>query len=387
MKLRQIAILNYQIKKTQIMKVKTAYSQKATVNEIVADIKIQLGSFDAKLIQLYASSNFQPKKISAEMQKAFPGIPMMGCTTAGEIVTGKMLDNSVVAMAFSSEIIQDCKIEVLPNILKDEKAVDTAFDSFSQYYHDSMANLDSRKYVGFVLIDGLSRKEEKINERIGDLTNITFIGGSAGDDSHFKKTYIFANGKTYENAAVLALIKCNTAFDFLKTQSFVATPEKMTITKVDEPNRTIIEINHKPAVDEYARLVGKDKQHITEAFFSNPLGLGSKDDIFVRSPQKVEGSHIVFYCSIKEGMELILLKATDIVEDTQRTLNEKRERLGGISAIVNFHCILRTIELKAEHKTGAYGEIFKDIPTVGFSTYGESYIGHINQTSTMVLFK
>ena len=33
-----------------------------------------------------------------------------------------------------------------------------------------------------------------------------------------------------------------------------------------------------------------------------------------------------------------------------------------------------------------YGRIFAQYPTIGFSTCGESYIGHMNQTSTMVLF-
>ena len=34
-----------------------------------------------------------------------------------------------------------------------------------------------------------------------------------------------------------------------------------------------------------------------------------------------------------------------------------------------------------------YGEIFKDVPTIGFSTYGEQFIGHMNQTSAMLVFK
>ena len=34
----------------------------------------------------------------------------------------------------------------------------------------------------------------------------------------------------------------------------------------------------------------------------------------------------------------------------------------------------------------AYGELFSKTPTVGFSTYGEAYLGHINQTSTILIF-
>ena len=60
---------------------------------------------------------------------------------------------------------------------------------------------------------------------------------------------------------------------------------------------------------------------------------------------------------------------------------------GEVAALLNFHCILRTLELENRGQTGAYGEIFTGVPTVGFSTYGEALIGHINQTSTMVSFR
>ncbi len=61
--------------------------------------------------------------------------------------------------------------------------------------------------------------------------------------------------------------------------------------------------------------------------------------------------------------------------------------MGQISGIIDFHCILGTLELRQKGQTDAYGQIFAAIPAIGFSTYGEEYIGNINQTSTMLVFK
>ncbi len=368
------------------MKACTAYSTKKTVREIVADIRNQLGDFNARLIQFYATSMVDPKQISLEMKKAFPAVPMIGCSTAGEIVTGKMLDQSVVVMAFGDEIVADCKIEILTGISQLKDQVDVAFDSFGRYYKQHMAELNTQEYVGLVLIDGLSIQEERINERIGDLTNITFIGGSAGDDLAFQKTYIYVNGQAYTDAAVLVVIKSSAKFDVIKTQSFRATAKKARITKADEQSRKVIEINNQPAVQGYAELLGKREDEVSAAFFSSPLGLEFENDYYVRSPQKADGDSIVFYCAIKEGMELSLLQSTDIVTDTRQAIDDKLKEFGAISAIVNFNCILRTVELKQKRQTEAYGGLFKDTPTIGFSTYGESYIGHINQTATMLVF-
>ncbi len=368
------------------MKVKTAYSQKSKIEAVIADIKQQIGTFDARFIQFFSSTKIDPEKISPAMQSAFPKVPMLGCSTSGEIITSKMLDDSIVVMAFGPEIIGECKVEVLQNIDHDSMAVDKAFVSLAGYFKSPMQNLDPDKYLGIVLIDGLSGMEEKINERIGDLTNISFVGGSAGDDLKFNRTFVFANGKAYSNAAVIALIKSKTRFEVLKTQSFVASKKKAVITKADESKRAVLELNNKPANMEYARLVGIKTEKLVDAFATNPLGLVFEKEIYVRSPQRVEDNKVYFYCGIKEGMELSLLEATDIVSDTRKAVEVRLKKAGKLSAIVNFNCILRTLELKAKKQTDDYGQIFSSIPTIGFSTYGESYIGHINQTSVMLLF-
>nr|WP_321452552.1 FIST N-terminal domain-containing protein [uncultured Carboxylicivirga sp.] len=369
------------------MKVQIAYSQHTDIENIVADLKNQIDGFDTKLIQFFASSNINPEKISEKLYDAYGNVPIMGCTTSGEILSGKILDNSIVMMAMGSEIVDDCKIEVLTNIQSNILSVEKAFASFESYFGTKVSDLDTEKYVGLVLIDGLSGQEEKINERIGDLTNVSFIGGSAGDDLKFEQTHVFANGKAYSNAAVIALLKCNTEFDILKTQSFKTTNQKVEVTKADELTRTIIELNGRPAVEEYTALVGVDKANVAAAFARKPVGLVAGDDFFVRSPQKTDGNNLVFYCSVKEGMKLDVLESQDIVEDTQKDLKAKMAEFGSVSAILNINCILRTLELKEKKQTDAYAELFENVPTIGFSSYGESYIGHINQTAVMLLFK
>ncbi len=371
------------------MKVKTAYSQKHNIQDIITDIKEQIGTFSAKLIQFYSSSSIDSTKISEAIYKAFNNTPCIGATTAGEIFSGKMLDKSIVVMALGDQVVQDCKIEVLENINQGTQVVDDAFESFEQYFGVNASNFDPRKYVGIALVDGLSNQEEKIYERIGDLTNMNFVGGSAADEYSFGKTYVYANGKAYNNAAVIAIIKSNTEFSILKTQSFKGTGQKVKITDVDEEKRIVHRINNNNAKEEYFKLINEDDDIVnTEISFKYALGLKiGENDYLVRSPFKIIDNSILFACSLMKGVEYEIVKSQNIVEITQKDLQDTIRKMNNeVSAIVCFNCGFRQLELKENNQLDDYGKIFKDIPTAGFNCYGEYYIGHINQSAVMLLF-
>ncbi|MCE5286780.1 MAG: FIST C-terminal domain-containing protein [Pelosinus sp.] len=362
-----------------------AYSLQKEVTAAVSEISGQLMDVQPKMIIYFASSLYQPQAMAAAMQAAFPEAAIFGCTTAGEIVSGRMLDGSVVAMAFSSAIIEDVVVETVPNIKASSDSA-LVFSSFESYYQAPLQELDPEKHVGIVLFDGLSMAEERLMEKIGDCTNITFIGGSAGDDLKFAATYVCANGKAYTDAAVLALIKPACRFDIIKTQSFRSMGIKLTATKVDEASRTVFEFNGKSAVVAYAEAIGQSIGALSEYFINHPLGLMAGGEPFVRSPQRIKDDSIVFYCNMREGMELEVLEATQIVEETRRVVENKEAEIGSLRALINFNCILRTIQLKSQGMTAAYGSTFAKVPTIGFSTYGEAYIGHVNQTATILVF-
>jgi hypothetical protein len=368
------------------MSVKIAFSSNPDIIQAIQEVKKNIGSSDSRLIVYFSSMIYNQSELAKAIKEAFIEADVIGCSTAGELISGKMLNNSVVVMSLDSASIKDVKVEVIEN-LKENPDPLASFDSFEKYFGQAVSKLDFKKYYGLVLIDGLSNSEETLMERIGTKTSVHFIGGSAGDDLQFKETYVYANGKVYSNAAVLVLVKSNTEFDILKTQSFSTLSKTFVATKVNEEQREVLELDGVDAVEKYASAINKSKEDVPASFMTYPLGVMIDDEPFVRSPQQLSGNGIKFYCNIAEGTELTLLESKDIVEDTKKAVQKKLREFGNISGLINFNCILRTLELKAKNEEDAYGMIFKDIPTIGFSTYGEEYIGHINQTSVMLVLK
>lgn len=370
--------------------IKSVLSTKSNEKDAVSDIENQLYGFGIKLVVFFASSIFDQERLSNLMQEAFKDCIVFGCSTAGEIVNNELLKNSVVAMAFNSNIISDVKVEVVEQ-MKEDLSLEAAFISFERYFNESSYTMDATRYIGIVLIDGVSMKEEKVMDQIGNRTNVNFIGGSAGDDLKFTETFVCANGKAYTDSTILVLLKMNDQAEFgiIKTQSFKALDHVFIANKVREETREVIEFNNRPAIFAYADAVGAASVEETPKYFTtNPVGLViGENEIFVRSPRQKIGTNIKFYCNILEGMEVRLLESTNIIEDTKNALEKKIKEFGRIEGIINFNCIERTLELEKKNLVKQYGELFSDIPTIGFSTYGEEYIGHINQTATMLVFK
>ncbi len=324
------------------MSIKTAYSTNPTVGDAAHEIAAEIKESDPRVVLLFSSTKYEPAAISAKVQAAFSNAIVIGGTTAGELVTGKMLKNSVVAMGIGSDIIEDAAVETVMAI-KSENHVPEAFAAFEKHFNLKMVDMDPAKYVGLIIVDGMQGAEEKLMDKIGDLTNITFIGGSAGDDLAFKQTFVFANGKSLSNAAVLVVLKVKKGFDVIKTQSFCSMNKSLKATKVNEQNRTVLEFNGKPAMVAYAEALGVGPAESGNFFMSHPLGLiDPNGEPFVRSPQRVKDNAMVFYCNIKEDTVLSLLKSTDIVSDTRKAVDDKVRSLGSVEGIINFHCILRT---------------------------------------------
>jgi hypothetical protein len=352
--------------------------------EAGSKLAAKLGS--PAVVVYFASPKHDPAVLAADVAHSFPSAVTFGCTSAGELVSGAMTKGAIVAMGFGADVVARAEVAIVEGVKESTGGIGRVFADWERKLGQKMLDLDPQRWIGLVLIDGLSGAEERLMDRIGDLTNVIFIGGSAGDDVAFKQTFVAANGHAASDAAVLALLECPDGFDIIKTQSFHATRQFLVPTKVDKAAREILEFNGKPAAAAYAEALSVKPDDLAGQFMAHPLGLMVGGEPFVRSPQQVVGEKVRFYCGVDEGMKLAVLDSTGIVDDTAAALKTALARSPGAKGLINFNCILRTLELEATGQTDAYGKVFTGVPTVGFSTYGEEYIGHINQTATMLLF-
>jgi hypothetical protein len=365
--------------------IKTAHSTRP-LPEAVKDLQAQCGDGKPRLVVFFASTKYDPQLLSEGLQAAFPGACVAGCSTAGELAAGKMMTGAVVAMFFSADVVEDSVAAVVEN-LRSETTVQKAFAEFERHFQLPVSSLDLTRHVGLVLVDGLSGAEERLMEKIGDRSDILFVGGSAGDDLKFQKTHVCKGGKAYTDAAVLVLLRLKNGFEILKTQSFLPTGKHLVATQVDEAHRKVIQFDHRPAVEAYAEALDVLPHRVSDHLMQHALALMVNGEPFVRSPQRVDGQSIIFFCQIKEGMQLEVLNGTDIVADTGAAIAAKQSAVSPIAGLIDFQCILRTLDLRNQKRCEQYGAIFSGIPAIGFSSYGEQYLGHMNQSSAILLFR
>ena len=366
------------------MSIRAAHTRNPGPRAAAADLVAQLGDGPWGLVVYFVSPTYEQDELAQALQALLPGARTLGCSTSGEIASGSMTQGSVVALGLGEDDVQALDVQVVEDI-RDPAAVHGALDRLEAHFGD-LRRLDLSTHVGIVLMDGLSGAEESVMEILGDRSDILFVGGSAGDDLAFRRTWVHADGRSRSGAAVLAVLRPTRGFEVLKTQSFVQQGRRLTATAVDEGTRTVTEFDGRDAAAAYAEALGVEADDLADHFMEHPLGLMVGRDPYVRSPQQVVGGAVRFYCAVREGMELSVLTSGDVLGDTRRVLDAAASAEPA-AGLLSFNCILRTLELERRGQADAYGDVFTGIPTAGFSTYGEAYLGHVNQTATMLLFR
>jgi hypothetical protein len=338
------------------------------------------------LVVFFCSIDYDLNAVADEMRRLFAGIPVVGCTTAGEIGPAGYRGRSLTGASFPAGACTAVTGH-LGGLRNFEIARGQVFaQSLLQRLETLTSGFEAHNSFAFLLIDGMSVREEPVTRALQNaLGRIPLFGGSAGDDLKFSSTQVFHDGCFHDDSAVMILATTTLPFRIFKTQHFVSTDERMVVTEADAENRSVREINGLPAAQEYARITGVDVNDLDPTrFAASPVVVLIDGVDYVRSIQKAnpDGS-LTFYCAIEEGLVLRVARGVDLIDNLIHTFQRIEAEIGRPQVVFGCDCILRQLEITQCGLKDRVAEVLREYNTVGFNTYGEQFAGvHVNQTFT-----
>ena len=368
--------------------IRTAQSVAVDARQAVREFHAGVQQSEIGFVLFFCSSHYDLDALADEMNRCFPGVQVVGCTTAGEIGPVGYRDLSLSGASFPVDGFA-ATVGLLEGLQDFDIAKGQAFTgALLQKLEAGAADSAADNTFAFLLIDGLSVREEPVVRTFQSvLGKIPLIGGSAGDDLKFEKTWVFYQGAFRSDSAVLTLMHSAFPFKTFKTQHFSSDNERLVVTEADPALRVVKEINGLPAAEEYARVIGVTVEELGAfRFASYPVVVVIDGTDYVRSIQKAnpDGS-LTFFCAIEEGLVLRVAHGEGLLENLEVTLDALAQEIGPPQAVLACDCVLRNLEITQSGLTKEVGDIFRQYQTVGFSTYGEQFSGvHVNQTLTGV---
>ncbi len=342
---------------------------------------------EPELLFVFCSTAQDPHGVAKALAERFPAVPIVGCTTSGELLGGEHTNRTMVVAGLIDSGVR-WKTTVIRGLQSfDEGAAVAAAQELFAGVGTDTEDFDPDAHFCLLFVDGLSMKEEVVSALLADaIEGVTLAGGSAGDDLAFAQTLVIHEGGAESDAAIVVMGKAERAsFRILKHQHYVTTPRSLVITRADVAARRVYEMDGYPAAEAYAAALGVDAGALTtELMFLNPMTFQCNGELYVRSIQKLnEDLSLTFYCGIEEGMVLDIGGHHDMEGSLREDLGALAEEVGEIDFLLGFNCILRSLEAQEGDTHARLGTVYERLgaPMIGFDTYGEQLNGlHINQT-------
>jgi hypothetical protein len=361
------------------LKVRQGKSEKRDADEAVRELAEQIGQPNMRVCLVFFSDGYDPLDLGRALKKHLPG-PVIGCSTAGQLTEAGFLRGGISGASLAGDEIAATPYLIRPLSSQAEQVKEIAEDV------QEKLSLSGLSAFGFLLVDGLSMKEELlISSLYMSFGDVPIVGGSAGDSLQFKQTFVYYDGELLRDAAVLTLFQTSLPFRVFKHQHFKPTSMKLVVTDSDPVRRLVKEFNGEPAAEAYAELIGTTVERLDSSVFSRfPLMLRIGDDYYVRSISSVEpDGGLKLFCAIDTGLVLTIGQGDSAFEALADDLLKIRRDMGEPAIIIGCDCILRRLEMEEQQIDDKVGRLLAGSRVIGFSTYGEQYNSvHINQTFT-----
>jgi hypothetical protein len=335
---------------------------------------------EGKLLLVFAGIDHDPKQLARGLADAAPGVPVIGCSTHGEIGPDGPLDGSVVVTAFGGagfSIATAASADV--NGRQRDAGAQVA---------RCAADVEDRPYKVLMLFtDGLARDQEVVLRGAYGVVGaaVPLFGGAAGDGWRMSGTFQLHGEDVLSNGVVAACIASDAPMGIGISHGWQPAGEPMIVTSSGDGR--VYELDDEPALDAYLRRLGApeeiyhDAAALSRYVLSRPLGVQRRSGLEVRNMSTeidVEGR------SIGGGGELALGALTWAMEGDESSVlaasaeacREAVAPLDGRPAVgmVTLSCAACRAVLGDEgivREGAGLAEQADGVPFAGFYTYGE----------------
>jgi hypothetical protein len=337
------------------------------------------GRDGARLLVVFSSDAYDLDALLAAIRASAPGVPLIGCSTSGEIAAAGATDSGVVVMALGGEgfSIATGAADV------EELGVREAGSAVAQV----ASQVSSSPYrVLLLLSDGLAGDQEEIVRGAYAVVGaeVPLVGGCAGDDLRMERTAQLHDGAVLRHSVVAAAIGSDAPLGIGVEHGWRRIGDAMVVTASDGVR--VQSLDDEPALDAYLRRLNapEEAHHDPAAFtrfaLTHPLGISRRSSEEVRMVAEADFETRSLVCIarvpqgglawIMEGDEDSVLDATDAACSAALTALEGHDPLG----LLAFDCIARRSVLGDEGVSREVDRISRhadDAPVGGFYTYGE----------------
>ena len=335
-------------------------------------------------VGLFFTSCIQDQEKLMEGAKSILGdVPIIGCTSSAALCTHDGYLNKETG--YSGMMLFGGDVEVVTAGSK--KTDESPREIGRRIAEEAVSKVKGKDLEpDFFFMSASPANEEEYMKGIQDIIgDVPVFGGSAADNTVEGKWSILNDGESFADGCVIAIFYTNGEMKNLYTGAYHETEHAGIITKVNG-SRTLVEIDHEPALKKYAEWTGKDINSLmggnllTETICA-PLGV--KDPIgkvtAVRHPMAGNDDYSMnIGADLATNTAVILLSNSPegILKANEETIEKVTDMMEGeTQSYFLVHCGGRRLGLAlASIEDKIYPEVKKAIPDKEFLmvfTFGE----------------
>ena len=335
---------------------------------------------DMKMAFVYSGVQYDQKEFLDAVSAELPGVPLIGNTSFTGIITPDGFISGEGGFAGIMSIADDDLTVGVAGMAKEGTARETGH----KVAEKAMKAAGKNEAPAYFYMSAPSGEEEYYLKGITEVIGrVPFFGGTAADNTITGEWLIYTDEMVTAEGVSVAFFYTDRPFANKFTGAYNETDKAGIITKIDG-DRTLVEINGKPAIQQYREWTGASAEDVAGGnllsyAICHPLGVKDRlgDLTAIRHPMNGndDGSMNIGN-NLAVGTAVILMEATvdELIASVGKTLDELKQKIDApIAGLHLVHCGGRRAGIDTRINE-VYEQVKKhagDIPFIMEFTFGE----------------